>query len=492
MIMIALINNVMSEIRKRKNENGSALAYGLIIMFCVSIILTSMIAYISSQLKFSFNRVEKEKAFQLSEAGIYYYRWYLAHVTSGKTAEQIQEFWENGNPIGVAEAYEDDYEGLGEYSVEVEPPSSGSTIITIRSTGYTYKNPNVKRTVQVRFRRPSWSEYIFLSNSFINFGDEADVYGKVHSNAGIRFDGLAHNTVSALPYSFNDPSHGGSELEFGVHTHRIPADPDAPEYPWPEGTVPDRPDIFIGGREFPIPEVSFSGVSSDLTNMKEKAEAGIGRYFDSDWEGRRIILKNDGTFDVCTVETYHSTRHSISTYRKNDDSGSCSTCAGECLSNYPIVDNGVIFVENDIWVEGIVNSRNISVVAANLTGEGYPANIYIGLDNTSVRYADYSCSNIAGLVAQNNITIVRSCPNNMIIDAALLAQEGRVGISNTVPSKNSLTFNGAIVSYLQPFFAHGVDGFAERSYNFDNNLLYCPPPYFPTGNEYYIDLWEEI
>lgn len=468
------------------------MAYGLVIMFCVSIILTSMLTYISSQLKFSFNRVEKENAFQVAEAGIYYYRWYLAHVTSGKTAEQIEDFWENGNPIGVSTAYVDDYESIGEYSLEVDPPSSGSTIITVRSTGHSYKNPVMERTVQVRFRRPSWSEYIFLSNSFMNFGDEAEVYGKVHSNAGIRFDGLAHNTVSALPPSFSDPSHGGSDLEFGVHTHDVPADPSAPAYPWPDGTVPNRPDVFIGGREFPVPEVSFSGVSSDLTNMQKKAKSGIGKYFDSNGEGRRIILKSNGTFDVCIVDTYHHKQHSISTYKKNDGSGTCETCAGECLINYPIVDNGVIFVENDAWVEGIASNKKISVVAANLTGEGDPANIYIGLDNTSVRYADYSCSNIVGLVAQNDITVVKSCPDSMIVDAALLAQEGRVGISGTMASKTSLTFNGAIVSYLQPYFAKGVSGFAVRFYNFDNNLLYCPPPYFPTGSEYYIDLWEEI
>jgi hypothetical protein len=28
--------------------------------------------------------------------------------------------------------------------------------------------------------------------------------------------------------------------------------------------------------------------------------------------------------------------------------------------------------------------------------------------------------------------------------------------------------------------------------NFDNNLLYYPPPYFPTGTEYSIDLWDEL
>ena len=490
MTIIALTKN-MPKMKRKFSRDGSALAFGLIIMFCLSIILTSMLSYVSSQLKFSFNRVEREKAFQIAEAGIFYYRWYLAHVTSGKTVEQIEDFWQNGSPIGVGTAYEDDYEEIGEYSLEVIPPTSGSTSIIVKSAGHTYKSLGVERTVQVRFRRPSWSEYIFLSNSFMNFGDESEVYGKVHSNYGIRFDGLAHNTVSALPHSFNDPSHGGSDLDFGVHTHEVPADPEPPAYPWPSGTVPDRPDIFMGGREFPVPEVSFSGVTSDLANMKKKAKAGFGRYFDETGEGRRIILKDNGYFDVCTVSEYSQTQHSISKYLESDGSGTCESCAGACLSTYPIVDNGVIFVEDDAWVEGTANNKRVSIVAADLLG-GPVANIYIGLDNTSVRYANYSCSNVIGLVAQNNVTVIKSCPSSMIVDAALLAQGGRVGISKTMSSKTSLTFNGAIVSFLQPYFQSGVSGFAVRFYNYDNNLLYCPPPYFPTGTDYFIDLWEEL
>jgi hypothetical protein len=35
-------------------------------------------------------------------------------------------------------------------------------------------------------------------------------------------------------------------------------------------------------------------------------------------------------------------------------------------------------------------------------------------------------------------------------------------------------------------------GYTNRILIFDNNLLYWPPPYFPTGTEYSIDLWEEL
>jgi hypothetical protein len=450
------------------------------------------LSYVSSQLRFSFNRVEKEKAFQIAEAGIYYYRWYLAHETSGRTALEINTFLESGGSMGFSPAPVG-YEGIGEYQLTITPPEAGNTTINVESTGWSNKAPDMKRTVRVRFRRPSWSEYVFLSNSFINFGSESEVYGKVHSNSGIRFDGIAHNTVSSLLPSFYDPTYGGSKKQFGVHTTVNPTDPDAPAYPWPDGTVPDRPDIFMGGREFPVSEVSFTGITSDLANMKDQSQAGHGKYFDATGLGRRIILKSDGTYDVCTVDTANSNLHTISKYLKNSGSGTCNSCDGLCLSNYVIPDDGVIFVENNVWLEGTINNKRVTVVAANLSGGGNQKDIYIGISNNNLRYAAYNCDNMLGLVAQRDIRVLGECPTDFIVDAALIAQGGVVGINdNGFSGKDSLTFNGAIASYLSPYFQHGISGFAVRMYNFDNNLLYCSPAYFPTGTEYAIDLWEEL
>jgi hypothetical protein len=482
----------MKDTTYKTNNCGSVLAYALVIMSVVMIILVSMLGYISSQLKFSLNRVEKEKAFQIAEAGIYYYRWYLAHETSGKTALEINDFLQTGGPMGFSPD-PISYEGIGEYQIVITPPVAGSTIINVESTGWSNKVPDMRRTVSVRFRRPSWSEYIFLSNSFINFGSESEVYGKVHSNNGIRFDGIAHNTISSLLPTFDDPTYGGNRQEFGVHTTDNPADPGAPAYPWPDGTVPDRPDVFMGGREFPVSEVSFVGLTSDLANMKDQSLGGHGKYFNANGLGRRIILKNDGTYDVCTVNTANVNTHVISRYLRNSGSGTCLSCSGLCLSNYPIPDEGIIFVENNVWLEGTVNNKRLSVVAANLSGGGDYRDIYIGISNSNLRYAAYDCNNMLGLIAQRDVRVLGSCPDDFVVDAALLAQSGVVGINdNGFSGKDSLTFNGAIVSYLQPYFQHGIGGFALRLYNFDNSLLYCPPPYFPTGTEYAIDLWEEL
>lgn len=460
------------------------MAYGLVIMFVVAILLTSILQYISSQLRFGFNRVEKERAFQIAEAGIYFYRWYLAHELAGKTAQQIRNFWEDTSPYpyGVNTNYEADFfdpggGAIGKYRISTVKPENGSTIVEVTSTGWTYKNTNVIRTVKVRFRRPSWSEYIVLANDNMRFGSGTTVNGKIHSNRGIRFDGLANNVVSSAMDKYDDPDHGGGN-EFGVHTHVNPVDP------LPPAAVPSRPDVFVAGRQFPVPAIDFNGVASDLAFMKSEAQAGNGIYFDnsncgaSPNLGRHIILRADGNMTVRKVRNYNTTTKSI-------------TSEG-CGADYAIPDNGVVFVENNVWAEGTINDKHVTITAANLSA-GPQADMHIGMNN--IRYTNYDGRDIIGLVAQRNMLVVRDSQSFLTIDAALVAQSGYVRREyySAAYNKNTITINGSMATNVRYGFAYtDGTGYQNRNLNFDNNLLYFPPSYFPTGTDYAIDLWEEI
>ena len=525
--------------QKTKKGKGSALAYGLIIMFAVSIILVSTLQFVVSQMKFSIWTNNKEQAFQLAEAGINYYKWYLAKKTSTLSQEQLNAFWA-GNFLGKAGSnYHVPFpqgSPIGEYKIEVVPPEINSTILTVKVTGWTYKNPNLKRIVQVRFRKPSWSEYAVVTDVFTRFGEGTEINGKIHSNAGIRFDGVAHNLITSKWDTYDDPDHTGNP-EFGVHTHKDvggsinenfrPAEA-------PPNSVPARGDVFMGGRQFPVPEVPFTGFSTGNDFMKEEAQNGNGKYFDNTGSGRKIILKTDGTFDVCTISTnaYNTSAFTISQYNgviagatgssAGDNGNPCFTTAccsqnncnylspqrkGKCVSmeNYTIPNNGVIFVENNVWVYGTINNKKVTIVAAKI-GESDPTNygknIYIGENNLS--YTNYDGKDIIGLVAQRDISVVRDSQTTLNIDAALLAQNGRVGReSYDNIYKTSITVNGAIATKQRYGFAYvgnhncggGVligNGYCTRKLNFDNNLLYYPPPYFPTGDAYVLDLWEEL
>lgn len=484
--------------KERYSLKGSALAYGLVIMTSVAIILTSIIGFVATQTKYSLQVHAREEALQIAEAGIHFYKWYLAHTTDGRTAQQIQTFWDSGTAYGITSPYEAEYAdpsggAVGKYRVTVTPPVQGSTIVTVRSVGWTYKYPSDIRTLEVRFRRPSWSENAVLANNFMRFGAGTEVFGRIHSNYGIRFDGIAHNIVTSSVLSHDDPDHGGGD-EFGVHTHDSPTDP------LPPAAVPARADVFEAGRTFPVATVDFNGVLGDLSYMKSEAVAGVNgsRYFSngSNDVGRRIILKTNGTFDTCkvaaaqfTTATHPEYSNGITSYRRNSGSSTCGTCSGLCLSNYTIPDNGIIFVEDRVWLDGQISNKKVTVAAADLVSGSNPS-VYIGNDIT---YSAYNGNDIIGIIGQNNIEIIRDSDTNLRIDAALLAQQGRVGREYYDGRiKSAITIYGAIATNLRYGFAYtDGTGYQTRNLYYDNNLLYYPPPYFPTGTQYEMDLWEE-
>ncbi len=462
---------------------GSILAYGLVIMFMISIILTSIIGFVVSQTKYALQVHAREQAFQIGESGIHFYRWYLAHQVEGRTAQQVADFWATGNPYGVAAPYEVEYVDpggapVGKYRIEVTPPTAGSTIVTVRSTGWTYRYPDAVRTIEVRFRRPSWSEYAVIANDNMRFGAGTEVFGRIHSNQGIRFDGVAHNIVTSSISAYNDPDHGGGN-EFAVHTHDTPTDP------LPPAAVPARADVFEAGRSFPVAAVDFNGMLGDLSYMKSQAQSGVNssRYFGNASQGRHIILKANDTFDIRTVQSFNASTNLINQYTGG-------------WSNYAIPDDGVIYVENNVWLEGTVNSRRVTVVAANLISASKKT-MYLGKD---VRYTNYDCSEMIGLIGQQDVEVYRDSNNVLRLDASLIAQSGRVGRSNYVgvnALRDTITVNGAIASNQRYGFAwadmlgNHVSGYQNRNLYYDNNLLYCPPPYFPTGTQYEMDLWKE-
>jgi len=141
-----------------------------------SVILLGLITFVVSRDKNSKYAASREQSLELSESGIYWYRWYLAHNVEGKTVQQKKDFWASGTAVGTQSggytASQNDPEGgeLGKYKLEVTPPIVGSTIVTVKSTGWTDKSPNVKRTIQVRFRQPAWCEYAVVADDFMRSG----------------------------------------------------------------------------------------------------------------------------------------------------------------------------------------------------------------------------------------------------------------------------------------------------------------------------------
>jgi len=248
--------------------------------------------------------------------------------------------------------------------------------------------------------------------------------------------------------------------------------------------------------------------------------SATGCYFDNSGVGRQIILKANGTYDIYDVRSFNSYSAITSYFGKRANGNPCipSVIAGmpnkcfdtaNCFCNratYNIINGGVIFVENNVWLDAnpsgggyekfdesyqdgtlIDSEAKVTVVAG-----GTDSKVFVGGSN--LEYARSDGSNILGVVGQKDVEVIKNSLDNLTITGALLAQNGRVGrIHYYGDHKNSITVNGSIATKMRYGFAYtDGTGYDTRNLNFDNNLLYYPPPYFPTGTEYAIDLWEEL
>src|SRR3989344_2335022 len=277
-------------------QRGQLLIQILILSAVAVVLMTGIMNWAKVNIQASRQASERERAIQFAEAGVEYYRWHLAH-------NQID--YKDGT--GVAGPYVHtviDKEGdtVGQFSLQITPPPTGSTKVIIESTGRPASS-TVERIIRVEMAIPSLAKYATVANDFMRFGQGTEVFGPIHVNQGLRFDGLAHNAVTAAVQSMDDPDHTGNN-EFGVHTH-VNAPPGSGvndtfrsnEAP-PTTPVPTRADIFEAGRQFPVPAVDFVGLTSDLSTIKANAQAS-GRYFAaSGSQGYQIILKTNDTFDL--------------------------------------------------------------------------------------------------------------------------------------------------------------------------------------------------
>jgi len=486
-----------------KKQSRGFLTIAALVFASIGIIISSgIISWAVSGLKQANTLFEREQSFYLAESGIEYYRWHLAHApldfTDGQPATSTGPYIHN--------QYDSDGNFIGTFQLVVTPPIVGSTIVTVKSIG-TAASSTASRTIEAKLAIPSLSRYSFVANDKMRFGEGTEVFGPIHSNNGIRFDGLAHNTVSSAVSSYDDADHTGIN-EFGVHTHVKPP-PLSGSYDdsggsvvaeTPPRVISARTDVFEAGRSFPVPAIDFAGFSSDLASLKTKAVAN-GRYFSPSGKlGYKIIFKVDDTFDVYKVEGLITPPMGCSNSNGQTDWGTWSINSSKLVfqGNYSNPPNGIIFVEDDLWVEGKINTARITVAAARVP-EDVTDFKHITV-NSNLLYTNYDGQDVLALIAQGNVNVGLRSLNIQRIDATLLAKSGKVGryaySSNcgTEYVRNSLTIYGSICSNQRYGFAYtNGTGYSNRTIIYDANLLYGPPPDFPLAADgYSVISWREL
>lgn len=489
---------------KQSRQQKGFLLIGVLVFAAVSIVtVTVFISWAATSAKLSRRVESRELSLQIAEAGIEYARWYLAHYQSGYTLG-------NAGAGPYVYPFEDkDGNQIGSYTLAITAPPTGSTLVKIKSTGVTLADPTTTRSISVSLAIPSLAKYSVLGNADMRFGEGTVVYGPLHSNGGVRFDGVAWNKVTSAKSSYDDADHTGGN-EFGVHTHvtsgtGVVNDSYRPAEASPS-SVANRSDVFKAGREFPVPAVDFAGITNDLATIKTQATAS-GKYFAaSGYQGYQIILKTNDTFDLYRVTSLAAAPSGCSDVTSDSTWGTWSIGAKTFLANYAIPANGLIFVEDTLWVEGQINTARVTIAAARFPDSASTRKSIIV--NNDLKYTNFDGSDVIALIAQNNINVGLFSDTDLEIDAALIAQNGRIGryyynpptngpgtnVCGTNVYRNSITLYGMLATNQRYGFAYtDGTGYDTRTITYDTNLLYAPPPNFPLASDkYQIISWEEL
>lgn len=455
-----------------RGRSGSALIAVIIFSGVFLMSVGAVINLLISEQRAAQHHVASEEAFQVAEAGLNRYRWILAHDPNDYTGTEGDYI----NSVG---------DTIGHYIVAIDEPASGSSIVTITATGWTSEYPNVKRYVQARYGKPSYAKYAFLTNNNVWFGSTEAVHGRLHSNGGIRMDG----TVDSLTTSIKETYICGQEH-----------DCDDEEKPgiWGAGEDPALWD-------FPIADaVDFDVVTVDLQTMYDAADTeGVLLENSTDY-GYHIVFNNDGTFSVYDVTKLKSAVWGHDGTNWTNESNAIKNEKIKAGYNHlALPANGIIFVEDQTWVSGQVNGR-VTVAAAKLPdGSGTPYDIIIHDDITY--YPSRGSGSVLGLIAQQDILVDLYSPDNLVIDAALMAQNGHIFRYYYYPSyypsdtvKSFIETYGTIITNTTWTWSwvdgsgNIVSGYENSESIYDPDLLYTPPPFFPTTDDYEFISWEEV
>ncbi|MEK9173016.1 MAG: hypothetical protein AAB594_00385 [Patescibacteria group bacterium] len=463
----------------------------------VLIIMTGFIFWALSFLKLSVRVFYKTMAFSVSEAGIEYYRWHLAHNPT--------DFWDGQGSTSTGpythDYYDKNSQKIGSFSLEITPPPSGSTIVTVRSTGKVVADNSVEKIIEVKMGVPSLGKYAILANESIRFGTGTFVFGPFHVNDGIHFDGIAYNVVYSAKTDYDDPDHGGGN-EFAAHTHISPTDP------LPPAAVPVRTDVFTAGRQFPVPAIDFNSLTASLSQIKALAQAS-GTYVGSSTTGLgyHVVLKTNDTFDLYLVDKLEPKPPGCTDVQGQDGWGTWTIKDQTLLQNYPLPLNGLVFIEDDLWIDGQINTARVTFAAGR-----FPENSATDKSvtiNSDLLYTNYDGKDVLGVIAQKNLNIGLISEDDLRIDGALVAKNGRIGryyyrppTSQGQGGQNCQAWNirqlittyGMLATNKRYGFAYtDGTGYQIRNLNYDANLLYGPPPSFPLIGDSYIQIsWEEI
>lgn len=456
-------------------QKGSLLVLTMVFGGIFFSIVVSFMGFVVTQSKTQAIKINDEKALAIAEAGLNYYKWYLAHNPDDTTHG-------TGAPGPYVIPYADvSSTTVGSFSLDISSSTfcGIASSIDIYATGYTSDMSDRTRTVYGKYAQPTVAEYAYIINSNVWAGADRTIIGPYHSNGGIRMDGTNNSTVTSGQETWSCTSSFGCSPSQTV-----------------DGVFGAGPNNALWS--YPSVPINFTGLTVNLAVMRDRAENGGGIYIpDSGDYGYRISFQSDGTVDVFVVDrtwshNEYSSEDGWYTARnliRDDDPYATYTIDENCP---------LIFVEDKVWLEGEVPTK-VTIAAADTDT---PGNDYSMILHDNITYTSTSSGLLA--IAEEDVLIGYDVPDDMEINGIFVAQNGHFGRNHYTVSthggdryRNSLTVHGTVVSNGRVGTKWNCggwcSGFDTRYNSYDRDLVEDPPPLTPnTSDDYKFIEWREV
>ncbi|MBI4088178.1 hypothetical protein HY418_02220 [Candidatus Kaiserbacteria bacterium] len=460
---------------KAREQRGITTLLAVGFIGVLTIVIGTIASYTFQQSKYGRALFAREQALNIAEAGLEYYKWFLA-----RTPTAVQ------TGVGLVSPYTytvSDPEGGTLGSAEVTAASAMQCgkvqWIDLVSKGTANANVGLPRTVAVRYMRPSTAEYSYIVGTDVWAGSNRTIRGPYHSNGGIRMDATHNADVISGVSTWNCTSSYG-------------CNPSQPSAPGVVGTG-SNPALWTVG----APPISFPGIAVDFTDLKTKAQTQGGIYYGAlngnvNNRGYHLIFNAAGTVTIYRVtqttgyDSYSTQYGYTEEYSDIDNQTLLGTFAipSSC---------SLMFFEDRVWVEGTVNGK-VTVIAATPSDGGTSPDVYL---NNNIYYNAYDGTDGLTVVAERNVLIPLIVPDVMEIHGIFIAQSGHYGRDYfwTTPynTRSQLTTVGTVVSNGRTgtSWSDGT-GFVTRLDYYDQQLAFAPPPFTPVAStDYKFALWRE-
>jgi len=382
--------------------------------------------------------------------------------------------------------------------IHVTPPAEGGAL-EITVVGRQGGRP-ATRAVTVEIRAESLSEFAWLLEGDLRFGDGASSIGKVYSGGNIGY-------LSGAKAYGNVYAEGLIGYREGYTWYYPPTWMDGAEG-WDSTGNHNAAGEYITD-VYPDP-IDFDRFWDDLDLLEQAACHGGGICLDGD--ANHAIPSGVKAYLIQTVQEGGETRLRVSYSTAALGGGGClsseerwwvssQTANWHFLDTYDLPANGALWADQHVVIgEDSSDTFELSGQLTIYAGDSSARrNVIIASD---VRYADdLDGGDVLGLVASDEI---RVNPNGvgsdreLFIYAAMLSQNGSIATARScgedgyplTPSNSELTTFGSFAAVETGDMAQS---FVSRDYNFDQRLDRIRPPFFPLlREEWTYTNWREI